>query len=68
MLQYCVEGVTVEDLLCLLIFLDCWVSEDWYDWEDATRRRRYIQEVCGRFEKERSNEFVPVWRTVGVRL
>lgn len=67
--QYCVEeGVMVEDLLCLLIFLDCWVSEVWNDWEDATQRRRYIQELYGRFEKDGLSEFVPGWDTVGMHL
>lgn len=67
--QYCVkEGVMVEDLLCLLIFLDCWVSEVWNNWEDATQRRRYIQELYGRFEKDGLSEFVPGWDTVGMHL
>ena len=58
----------VEDLLCLLIFLDCWVSEVWNDWEDATQRRWYIQELYGRFEKDGLSEFVPGWDTVGMHL
>lgn len=58
--QYCVEeeGVMVEDLLCLWIFLECWVSEVWCDWADATRKRQYIRKVYGRSEKDGLNEFV----------
>lgn len=59
------EGVIVEDLLCLLIFLECWVSEVWYDWEDATRRRQCIQELHARFEQDGLNLFVPGWEIVG---
>ena len=69
--EYCaVEGegaVMVEDLLCLLVFLDCWVSEEGLcDWEDVTRRGRHIREVYSCFENDGLNAFVPGWETVGM--
>ena len=68
--QYCVdeEGMMVEDLLCLLIFLKCWVSSACYNWENATWRQRNIQEVYDRFEEDGLNEFVPGWGTVGMHF
>lgn len=69
--EYCAveeEGaVMVADLLCLLVFLDCWVSEEGLcDWEDVTRRERQIREVYSSFEKDGLDAFVPGWETVGM--
>ena len=68
--QYCAkeEGVMVENLLSLLIFLECWVSEVWHDWEDATQRWQCIQEVYARFEQDGLNWFVPGWETIAKRF
>ena len=58
------EGAIVEDLLCLLIFLECWVSSVCYNWENATWRQQNIQEVYDHFEKDGLDKFMPGWDTV----
>lgn len=67
--QYSVdERVMVEDLLCLLIFLECWVSGVCYNWENVTWKQRNIQEMYGNIEKDGLDKLVPGWDTVDMHF